>query len=72
MKIGDILKFKGPEHSLAAADRKKWGLVIDYNPRKPYEKWTIQWNDESYGKTVWQMSDRHLEVLFSAGESKIV
>ena len=70
MKVGDIVKFKGPDHSLSPADRVAWGLVIDHNPRKMYEKWTIQWNAESYGRTVWQMSDRHLEVLFSAEEVK--
>jgi hypothetical protein len=62
-KVGDLVKFSGPDHSLAPTDREKWGIVIDYDPHKRYEKWTIQWNDSS----VWSSSGRGLEVFCSAG-----
>lgn len=64
LKVGDIIKFDGPDHSLTPDDREKWGLVIDFDPSRVYEKWTIQWSDS----LVWSSSGRGLKVICSAGD----
>jgi hypothetical protein len=65
-KVGDLVKFSGPDHSLTPADREKWGIIIAHDPSKRYEKWTIQWNDGN----VWSSSCQPLEVFCSVGDKQ--
>lgn len=64
MKVGDLVRFSDPD--LSPADREKRGIVIDHNPSKRWEKWTIRWNNGN----VWSMDNWPIEVICSTGDKQ--